>query len=336
MLRIPTITSRGGMGQAERDRYNLKRGGTAGMATLIPKGGAPAAVAGAPASAAASTIPTSSGSVPFSAQGFMDAYKSAYDEAKTSNQGRYDEISGLLNQRYDRNMKYLEGAGVQEGADINEAYGAQQGSMMQNLAGSGLAGTTIAPTMAAGIERQRIADQGRLKERINNQKVSTDAALSGDIASFKERRDDPYPDMGTYAQLAMQLGASGMAGAGAPGAVGGVPGFGAPPPPVGPSAANNWAGGMVSYKEPAGWGYGEAKPGTYDKQRPLTDAEKSVLKMGGTVSGYSGSRGLAPAPQSVSIGAPSYAAMSKRLRSPSPTSVRGSRFQLNKQRFARV
>lgn len=361
----------GKMGQKERDRYNIARGGTAGMATLIPapKKGAKAA---APAAAAAVAPPaafTPRGAL--DPQWFMGEYARKDAEANAANERRYGEINagygdlisataqryGDLNQgyndqrqefgrlnneiqkgyddRYKRNMGELEVGRLQEAADINDASMAQRANIGQQMQSSGLAGTTAMATLDQGNERRRIAEQARLNERLRSEKLNADMALSGDALAykerggnvgnqlsadqlrfrtgatevntalnqaqlgFKERREDVGPDMGQYAQIAMALGQGGygqpgsMGGPGAGGVGGGVP--------AGPygGAGRPGVGGSVTEMTPGGWNAGAMSLGQYQKSRPLTAHEQSVLRMGGTVSGYSpsvASRGISMAP----------------------------------------
>ena len=82
--------------------------------------------------------------------------------------------------RWDRGMKYLEGAGAQEKKDINTAFNNQGAANTANLVARGMAGSSIMPSMNSGNERQRADAQGGLNERLRQQYLNTDAALSGD------------------------------------------------------------------------------------------------------------------------------------------------------------
>jgi hypothetical protein len=280
------------MGQKELDRYNIKRGGTAGMSTLIPKGGAVsnASPSGAPLSGAAAA-----GSFDFSPQGIMSQYQQAYNAANSANLGRYNDILQGYTDRYDRNMRTLDGMSSQQKADINENYNGQGANERQRLADLGMSGTTIAPTMAAGIERNRIADQNRLADQVAQQRIGLDSGLSGDRLGFMERRTDQLPDIGMYANLAMQAAAGGIGGGpGGPG--GGVPG-GAPGAAGGPV-------GMVQDSKPfrAQAGSGMTENPTF--MRPYNQQEQWLAKigMGNFIPGYQGATLGHPALQAAQPG----------------------------------
>lgn len=113
-----------------------------------------------------------------------EAYQSSYDEAKAANEQRYQDI-----------LKGYEQQGQQAVADVNSAYDAAESRGAQDLVSSGLAGTTVLPSMRAGIAKQKTAAVGRLKE-----------SLLADRLGFMERRTDQYPDYSQLLQLAMLQG----------------------------------------------------------------------------------------------------------------------------------
>ena len=294
------------MGQAERDRYNIKRGGTAGLPYLIKVGETPAAAktrfdtaqAGTPANAGVAAVPTTGtaanapgiytpptlpgaaeSAIPatFTPEAFLKSWQTQYDKANAANETRYKDILGgygqlanqygqmysdqsLANQqaadqinqgykaRYDRGLANLEGAGVQAMSDIRQQYGATGANVQQNLRNRGMAGTTIAPTMQLGVQREQLATEGRLNEQLRKERLAVDSGLSGDslaayqqqnamraglagtyaqgltgigqnTLNFKERREDVVPDFGTYASLAMKLGQGGLGAGGGGGSI---------------------------------------------------------------------------------------------------------------------
>ncbi len=249
------------------------------MPVAKPKLKKPKAAAGAGPNAA-----VAAGSFDFSPQGIMAQYQQAYNAANAANLGRYGDILQGYTDRYDRNMGSLNKMSLQRQSDINENYNSQAANTKQRLTDLGMSGTTVAPTMAAGVERNRIADQNRLADQVLQQRVGMDAGLSGDRLQFMERRTDELPDLGLYAQLAMQAAAGGIGGGqGGPGGGGGFPGGGAGAPGAGP-AALQW--GMVDeYKTgPDGPLGGKG----YLSQRPLSGVEKQSLMKGFAPSGYNG------------------------------------------------
>lgn len=263
----------------------------------------------------------------FSPDALLKNYNQAYGDAKNANQtmynnvlggygdleskvgGQYNTLSnnvldsykqngqGLLagyNQRYNDAMSNLAGAGAQETADINQSAQAQGANIQQGLVNSGLAGTTVAPTLAIGNEKNKQAELGRLNESLRQQRLSTMAGLSGDtlaaqanlnqgqagLASqlgqaqigaqsgigqnklnFQERVNQPYPDLNQLSQTMIGLGKAGYGSGGAgPGGAGaglagpGGSGLGG----YGAAGASN--GPRFGYNAPGSWAKGQAGP----------------------------------------------------------------------------
>jgi hypothetical protein len=208
-------------------------------------------------------------------QAYGDMQK-LYNQQYADSQAGYADILKGYNERYSTAMGNLNNAGVQEAADINEASMKQGSGIQQNLVASGLAGTTIAPTMAMGVERERVNEQGRLNERIRKERLAVQSGLSGDtlnfrqqqqsqadrqradmlafqqqqqqmsagltkgMLDFKERREDSYPELSQYASLLEKLGSGGMGGnVGVGTTPGGAMGGGVPTAPAAPVKTNN-------------------------------------------------------------------------------------------------
>lgn len=188
-------------------------------------------------------------------------YQRAYEEARAANEQRYQDIlSGYQDRsnefqqrqagntddvltgyenRYQRGMDLLNGLGDQEKRDVTESYQKLGAANQQDMTNRGLTGTTIMPTMRAGIERERQDALSRVNERLQREQLMTDAGLSGDALGaqermygqglagymgatgdtlgFAERRNDTYPDMNQLMGLAQQYGASGAGYGGGPG-----------------------------------------------------------------------------------------------------------------------
>jgi hypothetical protein len=132
--------------------------------------------------------------------------RAAQLEGKKANEERYADILKGYQDREKAGLDLLRGAGTQEEKDIRTQYGSLANSTMQNLAARGMLGTTIAPTMEAGIKRQETDAIARLRERLNQQLYGATTGLSGDILGFKERRTDTYPSLSEISNLAMQYG----------------------------------------------------------------------------------------------------------------------------------
>jgi len=100
-----------------------------------------------------------------------------------------DQLNNLVGgyqSRYDRNMAYLEGAGQQERKDILQRFADLSGQTQQALAQRGLANSTILPSLQSGLERQKSDALGGLEERLRQQRLDTDAALSGDVLAARQ------------------------------------------------------------------------------------------------------------------------------------------------------
>ena len=120
-------------------------------------------------------------------------YNTAFGEAKSANEARYQQLLNIANAT----------TGQRE-ADLRRDYGQQQANMMQGLARTGMANTTVAPTMQMGIQREQQSALNRLADQMQQTKLG-----------IIERRTDQYPDLGALASLAGALGqGAGLAGAG--------------------------------------------------------------------------------------------------------------------------
>jgi hypothetical protein len=111
-------------------------------------------------------------------------YNRAYQEAKTANEARYQQALGILNQNTGQRL-----------ADIRSDAGNEQASIFQRLARSGLGGSSVGNVEAAGVTR-------RMNEELNR----TSDALAAQKVGLIERRQDPYPDQGSLAELVMGIG----------------------------------------------------------------------------------------------------------------------------------
>jgi hypothetical protein len=156
--------------------------------------------------------------------GLAGDYQRAYDEARRANEARYEEIKGGYQGRYDEAMGLLEGQGEQERADLQRQYDQAAGRQGAYLRGRGLGGTTLAPTMAQGLESQRAQSMNRLNEQLRREQLGYMTGLSADKLGFMERRQDEYPDYQQLQQLSyMQGQAGGLGGTGSGYIVGGTP-----------------------------------------------------------------------------------------------------------------
>ena len=113
--------------------------------------------------------------------------QNAIDEARQANIDRYNEALGNL-----------EGVGKQGRADINERFDSSKTAVQQNLVGTGLASSTIMPTMRQGVERER---QGALN------RLETD--LARERNQVIQSRTDTGPNLEFLYRMMMGQGAGG-------------------------------------------------------------------------------------------------------------------------------
>ena len=146
------------------------------------------------------------------------SFQEALDRANANNEARYQDILGGYQSRYERNLEDLKGMGAQEERDINDRYRSEEARRRQQLIGRGLGNSSVVNTMQMGNERERANDQGRLNDRLRQQRLTLDAGLSGDTLQFMERRNDTGPDLRMLAQLSQGVG---QAGGGLPAGIGG-------------------------------------------------------------------------------------------------------------------
>lgn len=105
----------------------------------------------------------------------------AYDRRLSDYQSGANNITALMNERYHKGMGYLEGLGRSERQDMNDLYAQRLDSAL------GMS-MTRDPGALASIQRGFASDQDksrmRLSDMLNQRKLSTDMALSGDIAAW--------------------------------------------------------------------------------------------------------------------------------------------------------
>ena len=122
--------------------------------------------------------------------GMIDQYNTAYGEAKTANEARYQDMLGITDR-----------TSGQRSADIRSDFAGQQSNMMQRLAGLGMANTTVAPTLGAGIERDKQAALDRSAD-----------SLQGTRLGIMERKTDAYPESDMIMALVQAIGQGGGGG----------------------------------------------------------------------------------------------------------------------------
>jgi hypothetical protein len=139
--------------------------------------------------------------------------------ANQANESRYQDILNGYQQRYERGLANLVGAGQQENKDINQRYDEQLASMNNDLVSRGLRNSTLAGNAQTGNDRERTADIGRLNERLRQEQLAVDAGLTKDTLDVMERRSDVGPDLALLAQLQRAAAMGGGMGGGGGGGI---------------------------------------------------------------------------------------------------------------------
>ncbi len=105
--------------------------------------------------------------------GMIDQYNQAFQQAKAANEQKYQEALGVVGTNTG-----------QQRADVLSQYQGQRASAMQRLSRLGMANTTVAPTLQAGIQREQ---QGALN-RVSDQAMQ---ARLGVMQGFQYKFPEP-------------------------------------------------------------------------------------------------------------------------------------------------
>ena len=105
--------------------------------------------------------------------GMIDQYNQAFQQAKAANEAKYQEALGVVSTNTG-----------QQRTDVLSQYQGQRANAMQQLARVGMANTTIAPTLQAGIQREQ---QGALN-RVSDQAMQ---ARLGVMQGFEFKFPEP-------------------------------------------------------------------------------------------------------------------------------------------------
>ena len=106
----------------------------------------------------------------------MKVKKDAFDYQK-------DEIAKAgtgWQDREDKLMGYIDSESDQQMADLRKSYEAQQASSLQGLIGSGMGNTTVASSIARGLQGSEQEDVRRLSDSILGRRLDTYAKASGE------------------------------------------------------------------------------------------------------------------------------------------------------------
>lgn len=149
----------------------------------------------AAAKAAADAASATGEALPNRGEEVLTAYKTRQDELTAELDRLAAESDKGYQDRYDRNLKTLEGAGVQAGKDIDARFKASGGQIVADAQNRGLYNTTVLSSAEAGNEAARSAEQGRLADTLRRERIGLDKELSGD-------RLESQSDLGKFKSLA--------------------------------------------------------------------------------------------------------------------------------------
>jgi hypothetical protein len=128
-------------------------------------------------------------------------YDKAFNEAKQANEQRYNQILGGYDTLYNNTMTGLEGMGDAARKDVNTGYNRAFSQSMQGLVNSGMANSTILPSVSLNNAGQRTNALNSLNEMLRREKLGYMNNISNNKLNFMERREDTYPDMNLYTSL---------------------------------------------------------------------------------------------------------------------------------------
>ena len=127
--------------------------------------------------------------------------RKAYGQANEANERRYQEMLRRMQEREANAENY----GNAQIAGIRKDFENKGTQAAQQMTSRGLSGTTIAPTVQAGIARQGAQAGAQVAENVSRYKND----LIGDTVGVMERREDVGQDMMGLLPLLMQYGQSG-------------------------------------------------------------------------------------------------------------------------------
>ncbi len=135
-------------------------------------------------------------------------YEKAFNEAKAANEQRYGQILGGFDTLYSDTMTGLDGMGDAAKKDVNTAYDKAHSQSMQGLVNSGMANSTIMPSVTLSNARQRTDATNSLNEMLRRERLGYMNNITNNKLGFMERREDSYPDVNLYASLMNNYGNS--------------------------------------------------------------------------------------------------------------------------------
>jgi len=140
---------------------------------------------------------------------FLQEAQDKLNEANEANKQRYEDILERLESRYQRGKDRVSNWGRSAEADAREQAAETMGNVQANLSARGLGNSTIVEAFRQRNSRDLNRNLTQISEMRDSRAAQYDQALSGDIASFMERRTDKAPDFGQIAALAQAYGVGG-------------------------------------------------------------------------------------------------------------------------------
>jgi hypothetical protein len=141
-----------------------------------------------------------------------DEYQNAYNEAKATNEARYQQLLADNTANKAEVTQLLEGYGTAQKAKIADTYKQSLSNSIQNLAGTGLYNTTAYGTTQTGNAKAQASSEAELNESINAQKLNAYGSINSARQGIIENRTDDYPDMSAFLNLMAQSGEYGSDG----------------------------------------------------------------------------------------------------------------------------
>ncbi len=124
------------------------------------------------------------GGSPMNLKDLLSQIQAQRDEANKANEGRFQNILGLLKNQ-----------GISSKEDVRRGGIEERGNIQQQLISQGLGGSTALQAL-----------QGRSRERQQRESTRIDESVANRIAGVTERRTDRGPDVGAFAQLLQSFG----------------------------------------------------------------------------------------------------------------------------------
>jgi hypothetical protein len=132
--------------------------------------------------------------------GISDNYQKAYDSAKETNEGRYQEALAGYSNLLDRGMQDISRYGYAAANNIKNAYRKSDAATVGGLARSGMLNSTLAGTARKSSASAQGRDLATVKEDQLVKGLNYRNAVEGQRLGIIERRQDEYPDAGLYNQ----------------------------------------------------------------------------------------------------------------------------------------